>query len=43
MMQKVLRAIREALRQERALLGPLGFWEITTAMSASTHCPRSDS
>ncbi|SHK88525.1 uracil-DNA glycosylase [Rhodothermus profundi] len=41
MMQEVLLAIREALRQERALLGPLGFWKIPTAMSASTSTPAS--
>lgn len=39
-MQELLHAVREALQQEYALLGPLGFWKTSNSMSESTAPPK---
>ncbi len=36
-MQELLQSVRDALLQEYALLGPLGFWKTPAAMSTSEH------
>ncbi len=38
-MRELLHAVRDALLQEYALLGPLGFWKTPVAMSTPEHAP----